>query len=144
MGRQLFQSDSRFTLDGKPAANLEVAIGLSPQVPEPHFVFSTKSGIMSLFVTLDGYGLGTGVVIDTTRVVKMAPHTNATGQTQALCFARADETGDIPWFSGFGWGGQGEITSADQWAAHLKKFAEKFVKPRSPIPQKTRISKPIP
>jgi rhamnogalacturonyl hydrolase YesR len=128
MGQRLFQSDSRFTLDGKPAANLEVAIGLSPQVPEPHFVFSTKSGIMSLFETLDGYGLGTAVVIDPTRVVKMAPHTDATGQTQALCFARTDETGAIRWFSGFGWGGQGEITSADQWAAHLKKFAGKFVK----------------
>ncbi len=128
MGQRLFQSDSRFTLDGKPAANLDVAIGLSPQAEDPRFVFSPRKGTLMLFENLDGYGLGTGIVIDPTRVVKMAPHTDAGGQTQALCFARTDEAGSVRWFSGFGWEGQGEITTAEEWAAYLKNFAARFIK----------------
>ena len=54
MGQRLFQSDSRFTLDGKPAANLDVAIGLSPQAKDPRFVFSPRKGTMMLFENLDG------------------------------------------------------------------------------------------
>lgn len=98
----------------KPAANLDVAIGLSPQAKDPRFVFSPRKGTMMLFENLDGYGLGTGIVIDPARVVKMAPHTDARGQTQALCFARTDEAGSVRWFSGFGWEGQGEITTAEE------------------------------
>jgi hypothetical protein len=83
---------------------------------------------MMLFENLDGYGLGTGLVIDPARVVKMAPHTDPDGQTQALCFARTDAAGAVRWFSGFGWEGQGEITTAEEWAAYLKDFATKFIK----------------
>jgi rhamnogalacturonyl hydrolase YesR len=128
MGQRLFQSDSRFTLDGKPATNLDVAIGLAPQAKDPRFVFSPKTGIMFLFENSNGYGLGTGVVIDPARVVKMAPHTDAGGRTQALCFARTDNSGGIRWFSGFGWEGQGDITTSEAWAAYLKKFAANFIK----------------
>lgn len=128
MGQRLFQSDSRFTLDDKPAKNLDVAIGLAPQAKDPRFFFSPKTGIMSLFENFGGYGFGTGVVIDPARVVRMAPHTDAGGQTQALCFAKTDDTGAIRWFSGFGWEGQGDITNSEDWAAYLKTFASNFVK----------------
>ena len=128
MGQRLFQSDSRFTLDGKPAANLEVAIGLAPQVKDSTPVFSPKTGTMMIWEKFDGYGLGTGVVIDPARVVKMTSHTDAAGQAQALCLARTDTDGGIRWFSGFGWEGQGDITTAEKWTAYLKSFAAKFVK----------------
>lgn len=128
MGQRLFQSDSRFTLDGKPAAKLDVAIGLAPQSKESTPVFSPKSGAMMIWEKLDGLGLGTGVLIEPARVVKMASHTDADGQSQAICFARTDDAGGIQWFSGFGWEGQGEITTAEQWSAYLKKFAAEFVK----------------
>jgi rhamnogalacturonyl hydrolase YesR len=127
MGQRLFQSDSRFTLDGQPAAKLEVAIGLAPQVKDSKPVFSPKSGIMMLWEKFDGYGFGSGVVIDPARVVKMMPHTDAGGHTQALCLARTDENGAIRWFSGFGWEGQGEITTPEKWSNYLKTFAAGFV-----------------
>jgi hypothetical protein len=41
---------------------------------------------------------------------------------------RTDADGHIRWFSGFGWEGQGEITTAEKWTAYLKGFAAKFVK----------------
>jgi len=58
----------------------------------------------------------------------MESHTDAAGQTQALCLARTDESGHIRWFSGFGWEGQGQITTSEQWTDYLKTFAGKFVK----------------
>lgn len=128
MSQRLLQCDSRFTLDGKPAAKVDVAIGLKPQVVGSAPVFSPKSGLMPIWKKLDGYGLGTGIAIDPARLVKMESHTDAAGQAQALCLARTDESGHIRWFAGFGWEGQGEITSATQWTAYFKTFAGKFVK----------------
>ena len=85
MGQRLFQCDSRFTLDGKPAAKLEVAIGLAPQVKDSKPVFSPKTGAMMIWEKFDGYGLGTGVVIDPARVVKMThPHRRRRSHPGAL------------------------------------------------------------
>ena len=128
MGQRLFQCDSRFTLDEAPAAKLDVAIGLSPQVKGTEPAYSPKTGAMMLWENLDGSGLGTGIVIDPARVVKMKSFTDAAGQTQALCLARTDDKGSIRWFAGFGWQGQGDITTAEQWTAYLKNFAAKFIK----------------
>ncbi len=127
MGQRLFQSDSRFTLDDTPA-ELDVAIGLMPQVKGSSLVFLPEAGTMQIWETLDGLGLGTGVVIDPKRVVKMQNHTDPAGQTQALCLARTDANGRIRWFSGFGWEGQGEITTPEKWATYLESFAAKFIK----------------
>lgn len=128
MGQRLFQSDSKFTLDGQPAKDLEVAIGLMPQVKGSEPVFTPKGGTMHVWEKLDGYGLGIGIAIDPARVLGMKTHTDAAGQTQALCLAKTDANGAIRWFSGFGWEGQGDITTAEKWADYLKVFAGKFVK----------------
>jgi len=123
MGQQMYQCDSKFTLDGAPA-ELEVAIGLSPQVKGTQPVSSPKSGTMMLWEKLDGYNLGTAVVIDPARVVKMITHTDG----QALCLAKTDKDGAIRWFAGFGWDGAGIITTQEKWMDYLKKFAAKFPK----------------
>ncbi len=128
MGQRLFQCDSRFTLDGTPAAKLDVAIGLSPQVKGTEPVSSPKIGAMMLWEKLDGYGLGTGVIIDPARVVKIQPYSDAAGQSQALCLTRTDDHGGVRWFSGYGWEGQGDITTEEQWTTYLKNFAAKFIK----------------
>ncbi|MEO8617133.1 MAG: glycoside hydrolase family 88 protein [Luteolibacter sp.] len=127
MGQRLFQCDSRFTLDGKPAT-FDVAIGLMPQVKGTVPVFSPKLGTMQLWEKLDDLGVGTGIAIDPKAVVKMESRTDAAGQTQAFCFARTDAEGHIRWFSGYGWEGQGEITTEVKWSAYLRDFAMKFVK----------------
>ncbi|MEO5714828.1 MAG: DUF4861 family protein, partial [Luteolibacter sp.] len=127
MGQRLFQCDSRFTLDGKSAV-FDVAIGILPQVKGTAPEFSPKTGTMRLWEKLDGLGLGTGIAIDPKAVAKMESRTDKDGQTQAFCFARTDADGHIRWFSGFGWEGQGEITTGGKWAAYLEDFAVKFVK----------------
>ena len=127
MGQRLFQSDSRFTLDGKPET-FNVAIGLTHQVKGTVPVFSPTTGTMQLWEKLDGLGVGTGIALDPKLVVKMESSTDEEGQTQAFCFAHTDAEGHIRWFSGYGWEGQGEITTPEKWSAYLRDFAAKFVK----------------
>jgi rhamnogalacturonyl hydrolase YesR len=127
MGQRLFQCDSRFTLDGQPA-QLEVAIGLMPQVKGSQPAFSHKAGVLSVWEKFEGLGLGTGIVIDPVRVTKMISHTDPAGQTQALCLAKTDAQGAIRWFAGFGWEGQGEIVSAEKWQTYLSIFSNTYLK----------------
>ena len=126
MGQRLYQCDARFTLDGAPA-KLAVAIGLMPQEPASRAVFSPQAGLMQIWEMHEGCGLGTGIVIDPARVVNMLHHTDPAGQTQALCLARTDADGGIRWFAGFGWQGQGQITTAQQWSAYLTDFSKRFL-----------------
>ncbi len=118
MGQRLYQCDSHFTLDGKPAARLDVAIGLHPQVKGTQPVSPPDSGVIQLWETLEGLGLGTAIVIDPARVLKVI------SQDQTLCLAQTDTAGNIRWFAGYGWEGQGEITSAEKWADYLTGFTK--------------------
>ncbi len=122
MGKRLFQSESRFTIDGKPGS-FEVAIGLFPQAAQTKPAFKQQQGIMTLWETLEGQGLGTAVVIDPARVTRMMEHTDARGTRQALVLAATDARGYIRWYSGYGWQGQGVITTPAQWHAYLTEFA---------------------
>jgi hypothetical protein len=127
MGQHLFQCDSLFTLDGKPA-ELDVVIGLAHQSDGARAQYQPGSGTMQLWEKIDGLGLGTAVVLDPKRVVKIMEHRDAASKSQSLCLARTDKRGHIRWFAGFGWEGQGEITTQTQWAENLEKFAATFVK----------------
>jgi rhamnogalacturonyl hydrolase YesR len=127
MGKRLFQCDSRFTLDGKPAT-FEVGIGLMPQSPGTTPDLIKDQGVFSLWETFDGYGLGTAIVVDPARVVKtLKPKDPDTGG-QALCIAKTDENGHIRWFAGFGWAGQGTITSKELWHQYLEGFSKVHLK----------------
>ena len=127
MGQHLFQCDSLFTLDGKPA-ELDVAIGLAHQSDGAKAVYEPGSGTMLLWEKTGGLGLGTAVVPDPKRVVKIEEYRDGAAKSQSLCLARTDKSGHIRWFAGFGWEGQGKITTQDQWADSLEKFAGAFLK----------------
>ncbi|MCP5535757.1 MAG: glycoside hydrolase family 88 protein [Akkermansiaceae bacterium] len=139
MGQRLFQSESRFTIDGIPA-QLDVAIGLKHQATGTQALSSLKTGVLSIWEKLDGLGFGQAVVIDPAAVEKMIRHTDAEGQEQSLCLARTDESGYIRWFSGYGWEGQGEITSDTLWQDYLGAFAASFTqKPFSDHHQSLKV-----
>ena len=57
----------------------------------------------------------------------MFNHATPPGQAQALCLARTDANGAIRWFAGFGWEGQGEITTAEEWNTYLTNFSTIFL-----------------
>jgi unsaturated rhamnogalacturonyl hydrolase len=127
MGKRLFQSESRFTIDDKPG-KFEVAIGLLPQQVGTKPSFQPDKGIAALWETVEGNGLGTAVVIDPPCVSRMIEHTDPAGTRQALVIATTDASGYIRWHSGYGWEGQGVITDAKKWNDYLAAFAKEATK----------------
>jgi rhamnogalacturonyl hydrolase YesR len=123
MGSRLIQCDSVFTLDGKPGS-FDVAIGLKHQGGAAKFIESREKGRFALWETLDGLGLGTGVVIDPARVTGTQTHGDGDAR-QSLILAKTGDDGRIRWFTGFGWEGQGEIKTEADWSAYLGAFAAK-------------------
>ncbi|MCU0797209.1 MAG: DUF4861 domain-containing protein [Akkermansiaceae bacterium] len=120
---RLIQCDSVFTLDGKPGS-FDVAIGLKHQGGAAKFIESREKGRFALWETLDGLGLGTGVVIDPARVTGTQTHGDGDAR-QSLILAKTGDDGRIRWFTGFGWEGQGEIKTEADWSAYLGAFAAK-------------------
>lgn len=123
MGQRLFQCESRFTVDGEAAA-FDVAIGLKLQAADTTHMLSTGEGTVHLWEQVDGLGLGTGIVIDPAHVNTAMSCSLSAGQV--LSHSRTDDTGYIRWFAGYGWEGQGEITSEDAWQDYLTAFAARF------------------
>jgi len=127
LGKRLFQSESRFTLDGKPG-KFDVAIGLVAQTAASVPVWQPQRGTLYLWEQVEGHGLGTAVVIEPAKVVRMAEQRDDKGTRQVLLFARTDDSGYLRWYSGYGWEGQGVITSAPKWDAYLGEFAAAVAK----------------
>ncbi len=121
LGSRLVRCESAFTIDGE-AKPLEVVIGLKHQTGDATFTASPPSGRFSLWENIDGLGFGSGVIVDPEQVVKTLEH--GTGDAkQSLVLVRTDEEGKISWHTGFGWEGQGGITTEKEWVDYLKGFA---------------------
>jgi len=134
LGSRLIQCDSKFTIDGEPG-EFEVAIGLKHQTGDATFSASPETGRFALWETIDGLGLGTGIVLDPQRVVKTAEHGEGEAR-QSLVVARTDAAGHVRWFTGFGWEGQGGIRTEAQWLDHLREFeAKPFTDPEFEVHQ---------
>lgn len=123
LGQRLFQVDSKFTIDGRPAAGQEVAIGLHHQTADSKASFDAAKGILRLWEPVEKLGLGTAIVIRPDTGARFLEHTDADGQRQSLCIARTDAKGHVRWFAGYGWEGQKIITDDAKWSAYLKTFA---------------------
>lgn len=121
LGSRLFEVESRFTVDGR-SEPIEVAIGLKPQSPETREFFAPSDGKMALWDVVDGLGLGTAVVTDPSSVVKMLRHNDPLAGDQALCIVRSDENGTVRYRVGYGWEGQGVISTAEAWLGYLREL----------------------
>ena len=126
LGKRLIQCDSKFTIDGK-AAVFNVAIGLKHQTPKAKLSTDAATGRMALWETVDGLGLGTGVLVDPAQKLKFIEKSGTGPSVQSLCITQTDADGHIRWFTGYGWEGQGEITTAAAWLKYLDTF------PRTPF-----------
>ena len=123
MGKRLIQCDSRFTIDGKPGV-FEVAIGLKHQGAKAKVSTDPAKGRMALWETLDGLGLGTGVLTNPARKLRFIEKSGGKDAVQSLCVTETDENGHIRWFTGFGWEGQGEITTEAAWLKYVDGFPQ--------------------
>ena len=124
LGSQLFQSESTFTTNGKPAA-LEIAVGITMHDGKAKAVFNRKQGWMSCWETIDETGLGTGVVIRPKAILEMQEiKSQQPDESHALLVTRTDADGKVRFLAGFGWDKAGIITSQEKWEEYLAQAAK--------------------
>lgn len=119
LGDQLYSADSVFTLDGVPAS-LPIAIGLTTHDGAAAVAFNKVRGRISAWETIDGLGVGTGVLIEPARVenIEHIP-SEMKDQSHIWLFTSSDDEGKLAYRAGFAWEAAGEITTSQQWDGYL-------------------------
>lgn len=119
LGTQLFEVNSTFTLDGKPAS-LPIAIGVATHDEKAKVFYNKTTGRISAWETIDGLGIGTGALLDPSLVegIKHIP-TEVKDESHIWMFTKTDENGKLNYKAGFAWQGAGEITTNQAWQAYL-------------------------
>lgn len=125
LGERLFKSTSTFKKNGQIAANLPIAIGLVRHHTTDAVSKDLEQGWMATWETIDKSGLGTGVVIDPSRIDSF--HVEATGKKlsdHAVILTKTDAQGELEYYTGYGWSLAKEITEPKEWNAYLNQFSK--------------------
>lgn len=119
LGKRLFDVQSIFTQDGKPAA-LDIAIGITTHDGAATVTLNLKGGWMACWEKIDGSGLGTGVTIAPAKVVEMEEIKSPKKDiSHALLITKTDAEGKVSYHAGYGWEKAGGIKTTEQWQAFL-------------------------
>jgi hypothetical protein len=121
LGTQLFQVNSIFSLDGKPA-KLPIAIGVATHDEKAKVFYNKNEGRIAAWETIDNLGVGTGALLDPSKVegIKHIP-SDVKDESHIWMFTSTSEQGELSYQAGFAWQGAGEITTKDQWLNYLDK-----------------------
>jgi len=123
LGERLFHSKSTFWKNGELATDLPIAIGLVMHGKADGISKDLKAGWISYWETLDGDGLGTGVVIDPTRIESFELiESKVKLESHVLVITKTDASGQVEYATGYGWERAGEITTPAQWNDYLATF----------------------
>ena len=123
-GSQLYEVESRFTLDGVPAP-IPIAIGLTTHDGAAEVYSNTAAGRISTWEEIDNFGVGTGVVITASRVLDVIhQESDEPDASHIWIVTSTDGDGTLKFRSGFAWQAAGEITSIEQWNTYLDDAAE--------------------
>ncbi len=124
LNKRLFHAESTFTKNGQPLSNLEIAIGVTTHNGKAVPTLNRQKGWMSCWEKIEGFGLGTGVVIAPSRIVEMRTVKSAKpDESHALLVTRTDPAGKVSYYAGYGWEKAGTIKTPEQWQNALAQFA---------------------
>lgn len=122
MGSNLYQVNSVFKLDGKPAA-LPIAIGITTHDGKATVAHSKSAGRISAWEEFDAKALGTGVIIEPKKVQDIKHISKETkDESHIWLFTNSEENGSLEYYAGFAWEAAGEITTQTQWQSYLDNF----------------------
>ncbi len=127
LGSRLFHVRSVFTKNGAIAAGLPVCIGITTHDSKAAVSKQIANGWMACWETIEGFGLGTGVVIDPARIAEFQLiESPKADESHALFIVRADAQGQVEFLAGYGWEKAGEIKTAKDWNEHLGQIAARM------------------
>jgi hypothetical protein len=81
---------------------------------------------MACWETIDGYGLGTGVVINPSRIIDFKLiNTDRKDDGHALIITTTDKKGKVEYLAGYGWEKAGVIKTTADWQLYLSSISFK-------------------
>lgn len=122
-GKRLFRVDSTFWKDGRIAKTLPIAVGITTHDGKAKPFSDQKEGWIACWETIEGAGLGTGVMLapsDIKEITVVNPSGRDTGHI--LIITETDPSGQLVYHAGYGWGKAGAITTESQWQSYLSGF----------------------
>jgi len=123
LGDRLFKVVSTFLKNGKPAVDLPIAVGITTHDGKADVLKDVSKGWMACWETIEGFGLGTGVVMDPARIDAFKHlESKKKDRSHALLITNTDEKGQVVYFAGYGWEKAGEIKTPADWTVYLENF----------------------
>ncbi len=125
LGDRLFNAVSTFKKNGEIAADLPIAVGLTTHDGKAVPSKNEKEGWIACWEKIEGYDLGTGVVMDTEKIDAFELfESEKKDESHTLLITKTDADGQVEYYAGYGWARANEITSSEQWNAYLAEFAK--------------------
>lgn len=126
LGQRVFKATSTFWKNGELAINLPISVGLTTHDEAAIANWDKLTGTVSTWEVIEGYGLGTGVVLDPKRVdeYKLISSLGQKDAGHVLAITKTDNKGQVTYYAGYGWEKAREITHFSQWKTYLKSFAK--------------------
>lgn len=124
LGKRLYQVESTFFKNGKPAASLPVTVGLTTHDGKATPKANLKAGWLAAWETLDDSELGTGVKVDPKAIqsYQVIDSNGVLDKGHAVLVLNTDAEGKIAYSAGYGWKKAGAITTPEQWYEYLTNF----------------------
>jgi hypothetical protein len=119
LGDQLYQVNSVFSLDGKPAS-LPIAIGLTTHDEKAQVFSNQETGRISAWEAIDEIGVGTAVLMASDSALEIL-HTPSEDKDRSHIWllTSTSDSGELSFRAGFAWQAAGEITSIEAWNEYL-------------------------
>jgi hypothetical protein len=120
LGKRLFDVSSKFTADGKPAAELPICIGVTTHDGKATASHNKDKRWIACWEVLDGHGLGTGARLGEGYPIEIKEvSSEKKDESHIFILTQTDKDGALTYQAGYGWEKAGEITTPSQWEEYL-------------------------
>jgi len=120
MGSQLFQVKSKFLLNGKPAKNLSIAIGLSTHDGKASIYQDEKIGWIATWEKIAGHHIGTGARVNPDLIDNIIERqSQEKDKSHIWLISHTDEQGQFEYSAGYAWERAGEFNNVQSWKNYL-------------------------
>ena len=131
-GKPFIEVTSTFTREGKPIANLPVALGVTTHDGKASVTLCPEKRWVSCWEVIDGNGLGTGVILDPVYpIAAREMKSEKKDRSHALIITKTDANGSVTCHPGFAWVREGRVAAKADWQAILSGFS-KSLHPKNP------------
>ncbi len=119
LGSQLYEVESEFMLDGRPAS-VPVAVGLTTHDENAIVSQNEQTGRISTWEFIDDFGLGTGALVEPAMVreIRHIP-SDTRDESHIWIITASDDNGRLSYRAGFAWEAAGEILTDGAWQEYL-------------------------